>query len=123
VRNYTVDVGLALFDQQFRDRANATEAIRRAKDLVSQKAPNTALSMVRLGLSLDPFLVDAVTKDNAFRDLRKLPEWQPMIDEAVAASQAQSAKAAARRAAAEAGRRTGAEADDGDGPSPRGPSE
>ncbi|GDY15051.1 hypothetical protein LBMAG53_39290 [Planctomycetota bacterium] len=82
VRDYTIDVGLALLDQKFRDMANATKARDSARQLASAKSYKSALLMIRLALKLDPMLVKEIEADAAFRDLKKQADWLPIIDEA-----------------------------------------
>jgi hypothetical protein len=82
VRDYTIDVGLALLDQKFRDMANATKARDSARQLANAKSAKSALLMVRLALKLDPMLVKEIETDNAFRDLKKQADWLAIIDEA-----------------------------------------
>jgi hypothetical protein len=64
--------------------------------------------MLRLALRLDPLLVEVAQKEEKgiFRDLAKLPDWKPIIDDALRDAQKAIDEAKARAKAVEEARKS-----------------
>jgi hypothetical protein len=104
MRDYTLDVGLALQDVEFRAAADAINAWNLAKKFLAKKDDDSAWLAIKYALSLDPSIHKVIEKDTASKPLKKHPEWQATLDDAINRAQEQEKKMEERRKAAEAER-------------------
>lgn len=101
MRDYTLDVGLALQDVEFRATVDAVNAWNLAKKFLAKRDDDSAWLAVKYALSLDPSIHKVIEKDNASKPLKKHAEWQATLDDAIKRSQEQEKKLEERRKAAE----------------------
>jgi hypothetical protein len=92
IRNYSVDLGVAILSRMINERLQAQEAYAAAGKQAGSGQAVGAKSNLELALGLDPFLHEKAAKDPAFSKVRGEAWWQPLLDEA-------AAKAAALEAA------------------------
>jgi len=101
MRDYTLDVGLALQDVEFRAAVDAINAWNLAKKFLAKKDDDSAWLAVKYALSLDPSIYKVIEKDNGSKSLKKLPDWQATLDDAIKRAQEQEKNLEERRKAAE----------------------
>lgn len=101
MRDYTLDVGLALQDVEFRAAVDAQNAWALAKKFLAKHDDGSAWLSVKYAISLDPSIYKVIEKDNGAKPLKKLPDWQPTLDDAIKRAQEQEKKLEERRKAAE----------------------
>jgi hypothetical protein len=101
MRDYTLDIGLALQDVEFRAEADAADAWADAKRALQKHDNKVGLLSVMLALKRNPCLYKVIEKDPAHKDLKKLPEWQPLLDEAIKACEAKTKELEERKKKAE----------------------
>ena len=99
-RDYTLDTGISLLDQEIVDRTAARQKAKEAAQL-ARSAPKAALLTLRLALALDPRLHKEAEKaiHNAFKGEQQ-SEAQALLDEAVKKAEALVKETEARRLAA-----------------------
>ena len=105
MRDYTLDVGLALQDVEFRSVVEAARAWDAAKKFLGKHDFPLAMSSVLYALKCDPSIYKIIDKDSAAKPLKKLPEWQPALDEAIKSTEEQTKQKEARLKAAEEARK------------------
>ena len=105
MRDYTLDVGLALQDVEFRSVVEAGRAWDAAKKFLGKHDFPLAMSSVLYALKCDPSIYKIIDKDSASKPLKKLPEWQPALDEAIKSTEEQTKQKEARLKAAEEARK------------------
>ncbi len=101
MRDYTLDVGLALQDVEFRADVDAANAWNDAKGSFQKHDNKVGLLSVMLALKRNPCLYKTIEKDPVHKDLKKLPEWQPLLDEAIKACEAKTKEMEERKKRAE----------------------
>ncbi|HEX3134993.1 MAG TPA: hypothetical protein VHX44_15615 [Planctomycetota bacterium] len=105
MRDYTLDVGLALQDVEFRAEADAINAWNAAKKFITNHDDANAWLCVKYALSLDPSIYKVIEKDAGAKGLKKLPDWQATLDDAIKRSQEKEKQLEERRKAAEEARK------------------
>lgn len=105
MRDYTLDVGLALQDVEFRAEADAINAWNLAKKFLAKQNHPDAWKAVKYGLSLDPSIYKVIEKDSGAKALKKQPDWQETLDDAIKRSQEKEKQLEERRKAAEEARK------------------
>jgi hypothetical protein len=101
MRDYTLDTGLSLQDVELRAEANAQDAWAYAKKVLAKHEDEVAWRVVKFGLKLNPLLHKVIEKDSAAKSLKKQPDWQATLDEAIKAGEEKTKKLEERRKAAE----------------------
>lgn len=101
MRDYTLDVGMALQDVEFRSAVDAVNAWNLAKKFLAKHDDGSAWLAIKYALSLDPSIYKTVEKDAATKSLKKLADWQATLDDAIKRAQEQEKKMEERRKAAE----------------------
>lgn len=101
MRDYTLDVGLALQDVEFRADVDAANAWADAKKALQKHDNKVGLLSVMLALKRNPCLYKTIEKDPSHKDLKKLPEWQPLLDESIKACEAKTKEMEERKKRAE----------------------
>ena len=102
MRDYTIDVGLALQDLEFRSAVDARNVWTvDAKAALGGRNPKLAILSVLYALKLDPCLYKEIEKDPRAKDLKALPEWQPAIEAAMKGCEAKMKDLEERRKKAE----------------------
>jgi hypothetical protein len=92
IRNYSVDLGVAILSRMVNERLQAQEAYAAAGKQAAAGQGASAKRNLELALGLDPFLHEKAARDPAFSKVRGEAWWQPLLDET-------AAKAAALEAA------------------------
>ncbi len=105
MRDYTLDVGLALQDVEFRAAGEAVEAWEGAKKFLTKHLYVSAMRAVIYALRMDPSIYKKIDKDSSTKPLKKLPEWQPALDEAIKKAEEQASQRDERIKAAEEARK------------------
>jgi len=84
-RDYTLDIAVALLDQEINNRTNARILLSDAKGFATAGKRKSALLTLQLCLGLDPTLHKDAEKlfKGAFKDADQLTQYQALIDEAV----------------------------------------
>jgi hypothetical protein len=77
-RDYTVDVGIALFDNERNNMVHGRTIYAGIKNRVSAKQTTMAMLMLKSALNLNPGLYKEAEKDFK-NDLAKQPEWKDLI--------------------------------------------
>ena len=101
MRDYTLDVGLALQDVEFRADADATDAWNNAKASLQKHDNKVGLLSVSFALKRNPCLYKTIEKEPSHKDLKKMPEWQAMLDEAIKACETRTKELEERKKRAE----------------------
>lgn len=98
MRNYTVDVGIALIEAEIANRDYGIQFLAAAKQ---QKNPALTMRLIQSALKMNPPLYQAIEKDNRLvKSISDLPEYAPAIEEALTATKKMQADREARIAAA-----------------------
>jgi hypothetical protein len=85
MRDYTLDVGMALFDDEMRSQANAKELFEQAVALTKRNSAVLAMLNLKSALKLNPLLHTEAEKNNSLvMSLGKLPDWKETIEVAAA---------------------------------------
>ena len=105
MRDYTLDVGLALQDVEFRAGVDAINAWNLAKKFLAGHDNASAWLSILYALKLDPSIYKTIEKDSAVKPLKKLPEWQATWDEAIKKAEEKEKQLEERRKAAEEARK------------------
>jgi hypothetical protein len=105
VRDYTLDVGLALQDVEFRAETDSINAWDSAKRLLGKNDTGSAWMATQFALKLDPCLYKKIEKDAAAKPLKKLADWQATLDDAIKRCQEKEKQLEERRKAAEEARK------------------
>ena len=84
IRNYSVDLGVAILSRMINERLQAQDAYGAAGKQASTGQPTIAKRNLELALGLDPFLHERAARDQAFSKVRGEAWWQPLIDETAA---------------------------------------
>ncbi len=101
MRDYTLDVGMGLQDVELRAEADAVDAWNFAKKMLGKFDEETVWRTVKFALKLDPCIIKVIEKDSAAKKLKKIPDWQATLDEAIKACEEKMKKLEERRKAAE----------------------
>lgn len=101
MRDYTLDVGLALQDVEFRADVDAANAWADAKRALQKHDNKVGLLSVMLALKRNPCLYKTIEKDPSGKDLKKMPEWQGLLDEAIKACETKTKELEERKKRAE----------------------
>jgi hypothetical protein len=102
MRDYTIDVGLALQDLEFRSGVDARSVWGvDARNALAGHNPKLAMLSVLYALKLDPCLYKEIEKDPRAKDLKALPEWQGTLDTAMKACETKMKELEERRKKAE----------------------
>jgi len=86
---------------EFRAAVDAINAWNLAKKFLAKKDDDSAWLAVKYALSLDPSIYKVIEKDNGSKSLKKLPDWQATLDDAIKRAQEQEKNLEERRKAAE----------------------
>lgn len=81
VRDYTVDVGLALLADKLSAPTRGADAIANADGLLGKRQNDMAMRMLQYALKQWPALVAQIEKSSRYKDLKKHSEWDAMIDD------------------------------------------
>jgi hypothetical protein len=101
MRDYTLDIGFGLQDVELKEAVLAVDAWSIAKKSLSKHDEETGWMQAKFALKFDPNLYKTIEKDPAAKGLKKLPDWQSTLDEAIKASEEKNKKLEERRKAAE----------------------
>ncbi len=84
-RDYTLDIAVALLDQEINDRTNGSHLLAESKGMANGGKRKSALLNLKLALALDPTLHKNAEKQfkNVFKDADQQTQFQAIIDEAV----------------------------------------
>ena len=104
MRDNTVDVGLALQDTELRKPDFAAVILGDARRQLGQHFPKLAMRSVIFALKIYPCAYKDVEKGPLAKDLKKEPEWQPTLDAAMKACEAEMKAREERAKAAQAER-------------------
>ena len=105
VRDYTLDVGLALQDVEFRAETESINAWDAAKRLLAKSDNESAWMAAQFAMRLDPCLHKKIEKDAGAKPLKKFPDWQSVLDDAIKRCQEKEKQLEERRKAAEDARK------------------
>jgi hypothetical protein len=105
MRDYTLDVGLALQDVEFRADVDAINAWNLAKKFLTGHDNSSAWLSIQYCFKLDPCMHKIVEKDNAVKPLKKQADWQSVLDDAIKRCQEKEKQLEERRKAAEEARK------------------
>jgi hypothetical protein len=110
VRDYTLDVAFALQDVEFRAENDAKIAWDSAKRFLGKNDDSSAQMAIETALKYDPCLYKKIETDSSYKDVKKLPNWQQTLDDAIKRCQEKEKKLEERRQAAEVARKAAEEA-------------
>jgi len=82
MRDYTVDVGLAILADKFNNLTRGTRALQETSALSGKGQNDTAMLSLRYALKVAPSLVAQVEKDSRLKVLQKHADWATLIAEA-----------------------------------------